>query len=221
MCLWSKEEEEGDESSSESEGSSDDDNDEEHKSKHCRDILKVIDLTREGINCVQQLGREGGNNIIALGCVDGSVRFFDKEYRIVGWLDDIGDEVVSVSFPYGVDEYISSVFRSYPPARSPLLHLLRFASWLSCNLGRCAPSFETIRTQKRFFNRHFDRRIPSPPHVNHNKIQSNHLRQRISISIQPSSLPNPIRIYLKYHSNGYGCPSFFTIYFLRNHRWKC
>lgn len=65
-----------------------------------RSLLKTIRLCRAGINCMTVLN----NEIFVTGSSAGSVRFFDLEFRAIGWLDYLGNQVVSMSFPIDIKQ---------------------------------------------------------------------------------------------------------------------
>ena len=70
--------------------------------KH-RILNKIVNkMIRGSINCVTILNQ---NDIIVLASSSGSVRFHDFEYRVIGWLDYLGDQVISISFPQNIDKY--------------------------------------------------------------------------------------------------------------------
>lgn len=61
-----------------------------------RDAIKILKLTaKTGINLIDTVL----DRYIVCGCVDGAVRFFDFQFRVVAWFEDImAGEVTSVSF---------------------------------------------------------------------------------------------------------------------------
>ena len=68
-----------------------------------RVVHKVINkVTRGSINCVDILPN---NDIIVMASSSGSVRFYDFQCRVIGWLDYLGDQVTSISFPKGTRTY--------------------------------------------------------------------------------------------------------------------
>ena len=77
----------------------------DHTPKH-RIISKVVNkITRGSINCVDILTN---NEIIVMALSSGSVRFYDFQCRVIGWLDYLGDQVTSISFPLGTRKYSHS-----------------------------------------------------------------------------------------------------------------
>eukprot|EP01083_Nonionella_stella_P142363 440304_1 len=72
----------------------------EDSTKKYRTMNKIITaITRGSINCVCLLRN---NDVIALASSAGCVRFYDFEFGVIGWLDYLGDEVTSISFPLNV-----------------------------------------------------------------------------------------------------------------------
>eukprot|EP00484_Ammonia_sp_Unknown_P006082 CAMPEP_0197077038 /NCGR_PEP_ID=MMETSP1384-20130603/212416_1 /TAXON_ID=29189 /ORGANISM="Ammonia sp." /LENGTH=1094 /DNA_ID=CAMNT_0042515897 /DNA_START=27 /DNA_END=3312 /DNA_ORIENTATION=+ len=67
-----------------------------------RIISKIISkIIRGGISCVHILN----NNAIVLASSSGNVRFYDFEFRAIGWLDYLGDQVISISFPLHIPNH--------------------------------------------------------------------------------------------------------------------
>ena len=98
LIVWDYEEKKSNDEDSEVADAEHDDPDTKQRA-----ISKIITkITRGAINCVSILAN---NKIIALASSSGSVRFFDFEFRVIGWLDYLGDAVTSVSFPLDIPKY--------------------------------------------------------------------------------------------------------------------
>ncbi|ETO27644.1 hypothetical protein RFI_09489, partial [Reticulomyxa filosa] len=75
----------------------------------CRSLIKVIRLVRDCVNCLQIIN----DDIIVVGCKDGSVKFFDFEFRVIGWVDKLADEVISISFPLSAEQKLSNQIETF------------------------------------------------------------------------------------------------------------
>eukprot|EP01084_Bolivina_argentea_P023759 44373_1 len=78
-------------------------NDKKQCNTEHRIISKIISkITRGSINCLSILNN---NNIIVLASSTGCIRFYDFEFRVIGWLNYLGDQVKSISFPLNIPKY--------------------------------------------------------------------------------------------------------------------
>lgn len=60
-----------------------------------RDAIKILKLVKSGINLLDTVL----DKFIVCGCADGAVRFFDFQFRVVAWFEDIqAGHITSISF---------------------------------------------------------------------------------------------------------------------------
>ena len=60
-----------------------------------RDAIKILKLVKSGINLIDTVL----DKFIVCGCADGAVRFFDFQFRVVAWFEDIqAGHITSISF---------------------------------------------------------------------------------------------------------------------------
>ena len=68
-----------------------------------RDAIKILKLVKSGINLLDTIL----DKFIVCGCADGAVRFFDFQFRVVAWFEDIqAGHITSISF---ADQNLSTV----------------------------------------------------------------------------------------------------------------